>query len=461
MRYNDILKSELRKLNHKIIVLDDDPTGTQTVHDVPVYTDWSVQSLQEGFLEDSPLFFVLTNSRSFSIEKTISVHRDIAKNILEISEKLRRKFIIISRGDSTLRGHYPLETEILAETIEKYSELRFDGEIFIPFFKEGGRLTIDNIHYVASGDLLVPVAETEYARDKTFGYISSSLPEYIQEKSNGNYKASDVISISLDMLRKASFDEIVEILSSASEKKKIIVNASEYSDIEAFAIAFLKAVQKGKNYILRTAASFVKVISGIGSKENLAKKDFPRIGHKAGGLVVIGSYVQKTSEQLESLRRIPNIEFIVFNQHLALQKHALALEASRISLLCSEKIRSGITPVIYTRRDIFNTGENDTEKDLKLSTTISAALASIVRMLDASPAFIVAKGGITSSDIGILGLNVRKAIVAGQIKPGVPVWITGPESKFPGIPFVIFPGNVGAPETLKEVVEILLEAYEI
>ena len=35
-----LLQEELRRNRKKLVVLDDDPTGVQTVHDVSVYTHW-------------------------------------------------------------------------------------------------------------------------------------------------------------------------------------------------------------------------------------------------------------------------------------------------------------------------------------------------------------------------------------------------------------------------------------
>ena len=75
-----LLAEEAEKSSLKIIVLDDDPTGVQTVHDVSVYTDWSVESMREGFAEKNKLFFVLTNSRGFTEEETIKAHREIVNN---------------------------------------------------------------------------------------------------------------------------------------------------------------------------------------------------------------------------------------------------------------------------------------------------------------------------------------------------------------------------------------------
>ena len=90
------------------------------------------------------------------------------------------------------------------------------------------------------------------------------------------------------------------------------------------------------------------------------------------------------------------------------------------------------------------------------SVRISEAVQSVVGNLQITPAFIIAKGGITSSDVGVKALGVRRALVLGQIQPGVPVWRTGPESKFPGMTYVIFPGNVGEERTLRDAVSTLL-----
>ncbi|RBN38228.1 hydroxyacid dehydrogenase, partial [Priestia megaterium] len=128
---------------------------------------------------------------------------------------------------------------------------------------------------------------------------------------------------------------------------------------------------------------------------------------------------------------------------------------NRIINEAEQLISQGQTVAVYTRRERLDLGEGKKEEELKLSVKISDAVTSIVRRLNVRPNFIVAKGGITSSDIGVNGLSVKRATVAGQIKPGIPVWVTGEESKFPGIAYIIFPGNVGAKTTLRETVELL------
>ena len=119
-------------------------------------------------------------------------------------------------------------------------------------------------------------------------------------------------------------------------------------------------------------------------------------------------------------------------------------------------IRNGKTVVVYTKRNLLVLDNDTKEKALQRSVKISNAVQSLVGNLNVTPAFVIAKGGITSSDIGTKALKVKKATVLGQIYPGIPVWKTDNESKFPLIPYVIFPGNVGNKETLKEVVNKLL-----
>ena len=183
MLADKLLKKELQKNQKKIVVLDDDPTGVQTVHDIFVYTEWSLETMRQAFEEEEPLFYILTNSRGFTAEQTEKVHHEIATVIQRAAEETGKEYLFISRSDSTLRGHYPLETEILKEEYEKNTGEKIDGEILCPFFKEGGRFTIDNVHYVKYGDKLVPANETEFAQDRTFGYTAPSMPEYIEEKN--------------------------------------------------------------------------------------------------------------------------------------------------------------------------------------------------------------------------------------------------------------------------------------
>ena len=450
-----LLNDEIEKNNKKIVVLDDDPTGVQTVHDVSVYTDWSKESIKSGFEEKNKLFYILTNSRGFTIEQTIKAHKEIANTIAEVGRELNKEYIIISRSDSTLRGHYPLETKLLKD-IENQNGKKIDGEILCPFFKEGGRFTINNIHYVKYDNKLVPAGETEFAKDKTFGYTSSNMCEYIEEKTNGEFKKENVTCISLDDIRSLNFDKIEKQLSEVSDFNKVVVNAIDYCDIKVFCIALYRAMAKGKTYMFRTAAAIVKVIGGITNQPLLTKEKMIVKDNKNGGIVVVGSHTKKTTSQLESLKEVDGIEFIEFNSDLVLDEMKFEQEIKRVVSLNEKFISEGTTVVTYTKRKLLVV-ENDSKEDALIrSVKISDAVQSLVGRLTVEPSFVIAKGGITSSDVGTKALAVKKANVMGQIKPGIPVWQTGDESKFPKTPYVIFPGNVGEISTLKEAVEILM-----
>ncbi|KGR77530.1 four-carbon acid sugar kinase family protein [Ureibacillus manganicus] len=452
---NDLLANELALLNKKIVVLDDDPTGVQTVHNVSVYTDWTEESVEAGFNEANSIFFLLTNSRGFTSEETEKVHSEIATVVSNVAKKAGKDFIIISRGDSTLRGHYPLETEVLKDTIEKLTEKYFDGEIIIPFFQEGGRYTINNTHYVQYDEELVPAGETEFAKDRTFGYKSSNIGDWAEEKSNGKYKAKDATYLSLADIRTLNIDGLVEQLMSVKDFNKVIVNAVDYLDVKVFVIALVRAMRNGKMFMFRSAAAFTKVIGGVENRPLLTRAELVKEATNNGGLIMIGSHVKKTTEQFEELKKCEFIHFIEFDVHLVLDEEAFNEEVERIINETNELIAKGQTVTVYTRRERLDLGENKQEEELLLSVKISSAVTSIVRRLTVRPSYMIAKGGITSSDIGTNGLGVKHAIVAGQIKPGIPVWYTGQDSKFPGMAYVIFPGNVGTKTTLKEVAELL------
>ncbi|MBR0260555.1 MAG: hydroxyacid dehydrogenase [Selenomonadaceae bacterium] len=440
--YRNELATALKNFPKKIVVLDDDPTGVQTVNGISVYTDWTDESIAAGFAEENSMFFILTNSRAFSETKTRAEHKKIAERVFAAAKKFNKDFMIVSRCDSTLRGHYPLETQTLREILEACGK-KIDGEVLMPFFKEGGRFTVGDVHYVQEGDYLVPAGETEFAKDKTFGYKSSNLAEYVEEKTHGAFKKESVTCISLDELRGGDVDKISARLENVRDFNKVIVNAIDYVDVEIFALALLKS---GKNFIFRSAAAFTKIIGGVKDKPLLTKSELVEEKNSNGGLIIVGSHVKKTTAQLDELKKISSVAFIEFD--------VSDLGAvDKIIKQAEENISRGQTTAIYTSRKVLDVG--DAEKNLAASVNISDALTSIVNRLNVHPKFLIAKGGITSSDVGTKGLSVKKALVLGQVAAGVPVWKIGAESKFPGMSYIIFPGNVGAVDTLRKIVEML------
>lgn len=451
-----LLSQAMEGFHKKLVVLDDDPTGVQTVHDVSVYTDWEEESIRNGFEEKEAMFFILTNSRSFSVEETTKVHQDIAARVAKVARELGQDFMIISRGDSTLRGHYPLETQLLADGLTKNEGVVIDGEIICPFFPEGGRYTMDNIHYVKEQENLVPVGMTEFAKDKTFGYKSSDLTEYVEEKTEGKYHKEDCITISLDELNALDVQGIKDKLMSAQNMAKIIVNAVSYADLKVFCAALVLAMKAGKHYMARTAAAFTKVMGRISDQPFLGRAQLEG-DTKNGGIVLIGSHVKKTTDQLNCLKELDGqADFMEFQVNTVFEENGLEKEVERTVKAAEEKILSGRTVVIYTSRQLLAPENMTPEEKLQISVKISNAVTSIIGKLSVKPKFIIAKGGITSSDVGTKALRVKKARVMGQVKKGIPVWMTGEESKFPGMPYIIFPGNVGEVSTLKEIVEELI-----
>ncbi|MDR2931615.1 MAG: hydroxyacid dehydrogenase [Oscillospiraceae bacterium] len=451
------LTAELAALNRKIVVLDDDPTGVQTVQGVNVYTSWDREAIRAGFDEENSMFFILTNSRGFTAAQTKAVHTDIAHTLLRVAEETGKEFILISRSDSTLRGHYPLETQTLRDVIEANSTLRYDGEVIVPFFKEGGRFTIGNVHYVREGDSLTPAGMTEFAKDKTFAYTSSHLGDWCAEKTGGAHSADAVTYVSLESLRALDYDGIQRQLMTVRDFDKVIVNAVDYIDVRIFAVALIRALRAGKAFMFRSAAALTKVLGGIPDRAPLARQDIISGQTDCGGVVLVGSHVNKTTRQLEELKNCAYpIDFLEFNQHLVLEEGGLEREVERVVGAAQEAVRMGKTVAVYTRRERFDLDTADGDRQLEVSVKISDAVTSIIGKMTVRPSFIIAKGGITSSDVGVKALKVKKALVMGQISPGIPVWMTGCESKFPDMPYIIFPGNVGEEDTLRRIVETLM-----
>lgn len=455
------LRLALEHFDQTIVVLDDDPTGTQTVKDVPVVTEWSRNTLYVELLQKPRMLFVLTNSRALSARDTERLHFELAENLAWAAKQSQREILLVSRGDSTLRGHFPLETNTLRSALEKTSGISFDGEILCPFFPEGGRYTAEDIHYLEENGQLLPVGQSEFAKDKTFGYRSSNLAQWIEEKTQGAYQAKNVISISLADLRQNNDSLILKKLSSAKNFQKIVVNAICYQDLEVFVPLLFQSIHDGQRFLLRTAAAILRVMCGCMEDTVLQREDLINVQDQNGGIIIVGSHVNKTTRQLEVLCREMPIETLEFNQHLVLDEQRFRKEIERVSTLADQAVCRGRDVVVYTRRDRLDLNGADKEEELRLAVRISDGLVQIVSNLDVQPRFIIAKGGITSSDVATKGLSIKRAEVMGQILPGIPVWRAGAGSKFPYMPYVIFPGNVGNDRSLLEAVKKLSLAGDL
>lgn len=418
--------------NPVLVVLDDDPTGTQTVHDVPVLTGWTVDALAQEFRQDGACFYILTNSRALKPARAASLNREIAGNLKAAATG--RPFVVCSRSDSTLRGHFPLETDILNEELGP-----FDATFLVPFFAAGGRLTIDDIHYVKEGDRLIPAAETPFARDPAFGYKSSNMRAYVEEKTMGRILAEDVVSIGPTMERSS----LQSLLFSLRDNHHVVVNAATRDDLDGICAEIREAATAGKRFLFRTAAEFVASWMRMPPARLLDRESLLLGG--GAGLIVAGSYVPKTTRQLEALRGIHGINTVVLDVRELLGGEDQAAISHAVDLVNSN-LAGGRDVLLMTSREPV--GHDDPERSLVSGRRISDAMVHVVRSLSCTPGWIIAKGGITSSDIATRALGICRSIVTGQLLPGIPVWRTGPETLFPDIPYVIFPGNVGDDQAL-------------
>jgi len=428
-----------------VVVLDDDPTGTQTVHGVPVLTDWAFETLCAELAEAPRAIYILTNSRSLPLAEAQAINLEVGRNLKAAARQVERQFVVVSRSDSTLRGHFPGELDALEQALGQ----PFDAWIVLPYFEEGGRYTINDTHYVAEGEWLVPAGETEFAKDAAFGYRSSNLRAWVEEKTNGRFRTADVAAISLDDIRRGGPRRVEEHLHALAPHSVCIVNAASRRDLEVVTQGLLAAEARGGRYLYRTAASFVPVRAGIEPRPLLGPNELalPQAG---GALIVVGSYVPTTTRQLDHLLAQPGVLSIEISTDRLLVSADREAEIQRIAAAADEGLRAGDDVVVFTSRQV-RTG-HDAQASLAIFHSVSAGLIAIVEQLGMHPRYLLAKGGITSHDIAAKGLRVKRADVLGQILPGVPVWRCGAESRFPDLIYIVFPGNVGSRESLADIV---------
>lgn len=430
---------DIRKLANKpvIVILDDDPTGTQTVHDVLLLTKWTDSQLSRALEE--PVFYLLTNSRSLGERVAYELVYSVCTRLFSLAERKGKKLLLVSRSDSTLRGHFQAELAAMKQAAERPDALT----VFIPAFFEGGRFTVGNIHYVQEGDYLIPAGETPFAQDATFGFTHSQLYEYILEKDD-SIAQHEIFDFSLEEIRTLSVDKLVEKVITHSHKKVLIINAASYTDLTKSALVLHSLYAHSYPFMIRSAASMVPALAGIDPIPLIDYRQDSQPLH--GGLIVVGSYVPKSSAQLQYLLESnPKLEQIELGVDRLLQDRDITFIAEMVYQL-DRYLSEGKDCVFYTSRKLVS--GNSPSASLRIINTVSRAVIEVVKALTISPSFIIAKGGITSSDIATKALNIEEATVMGQLLPGVPVWRPTQSARFPDTPYVVFPGNVGTKESL-------------
>jgi uncharacterized protein YgbK (DUF1537 family) len=425
----------------KIIVLDDDPTGSQTVHSCLLLTRWDTDTLQLGLRDDSPIFFILTNTRALTPEQATVVTREVCHNLkIALDAEGITDFLVVSRSDSTLRGHYPVETDVIAEEVGP-----FDAHFLVPAFFEGGRITRESIHYLIIDGIPTPVHETEFARDSVFSYHYSYLPDYVEEKTKSRIKSNTVERFVLADIRQGSLQRLQQL----TDNQCCVVDGENQADLDKFAADILTAAAQGKHFLFRSAASILTSLANLG-KQPVAAEDMAQyVREGKPGAVIVGSHVKKTTQQLEHLLKVPGIVGVEVDvSHLLDESATQRAELLESSLkLVREIHENGKTPVVYTSRQelVFP----DVETRLNFGLAVSALLMDIVRGLPSDIGFLISKGGITSNDVLSTGLSLRAARLLGQIIPGCSVVRTPDDHPlFPNLPVVLFPGNVGDADAL-------------
>ncbi|HET7140587.1 MAG TPA: four-carbon acid sugar kinase family protein, partial [Arthrobacter sp.] len=298
-----------------LVVLDDDPTGTQSVADLPVLTRWDVEDFVWAFRHIvqsncKPAVYVLTNTRSLDPAEAAARNGEVVRNALAAAgsadtgagSSLRLGFV--SRSDSTLRGHYPLEPDVIAATVEAVTGESTDGVVLVPAFPDAGRVTIGGVHYMrgtgADAGTLTPVSKTEFAKDASFGFANSEMAKYVEEKSQGRFPASDVIVLDLDIIRAGASSDgtdgdpavsakaIADALDGATNSRPIVADIVTENDLRALSLGLEEAERRGKKLLYRVGPPFVRARIGQEIRTELSTEEAfqGNTPSTAGGLIV-------------------------------------------------------------------------------------------------------------------------------------------------------------------------------
>lgn len=453
----------------KIIVLDDDPTGSQTVHSCLLLTQWDVDTLRIGLADQSPIFFILTNTRALTPEQAASVTREVTQNLklalaAEETRFLNEKsgfdqqnlgqkpgfyVMVVSRSDSTLRGHYPVETDVIAEELGP-----FDAHFLVPAFFEGGRITRNSIHYLIVDGVETPVHLTEFAKDSVFAYQHSYLPDYVTEKTKGLIPSEKVERFLLSDIRVGTLPRLMGL----TDNQCVVVDGETQADFDQFASDIITAASQGKRFLFRSAASILTSLAALGNQPIPAEEMAKYTRNGKPGVVIMGSHVKKSTQQLERLLQEPGIVGIEVDVSHLLEDSETQRQELLQQILDQIKAihEAGQTPVIYTSRQELQFDTVETR--LAFGIKVSDLLMDIVRGLPKDIGFLISKGGITSNDVLSKGLALKTARLLGQVLAGCSMVKTSSNHPlYPNLPVVLFPGNVGDSNGLATVYQRLTQ----
>ncbi len=435
----------------KIIVIDDDPTGSQSVHDCLLLLNWDYETLLKGLQSNYRILFILANTRSLS-EKVVKKRlKEICNNLKKISaaENIQDDLLFVSRGDSTLRGHNFLEPDLINEYLGP-----FDATFHIPAFLEGNRITIDGKHYVNG----IPAHKTIFAKDNIFGYDTNDLKKLLYKKSKYKIELKNIKN--LHCIEKYSLYELTKFMENLKNNTHVIVDIDKFSQLEKFS-DLIRELIKNKKFLFRTAASFLKTISNT---KNTNKNNFyfsqlrlrNKLNHFLPGLIIIGSHTQISTKQLKKLLEINLFEAIeldvekFYRINLLKDKETQIFKFKKIILEeIREIIRNSSLPVIFTSREVKVFANNFDQMDFYNS--LSSFIAGIVADIKDEIGYLISKGGITTNTILNSSFNIDSVYLEGQICSGVSLVKAKLINKNEDLPVITFPGNLGNDYYLVEV----------
>ncbi|MGB7563917.1 MAG: four-carbon acid sugar kinase family protein [Prochlorococcaceae cyanobacterium] len=451
----------------KIVVFDDDPTGSQTVHGCPLLLRFDRASLLEGLRDPSPLLFLLTDSRALGPQQARLRVAAIARELLAAAREAGligadqgggAGWLLVSRGDSTLRGHFPLEAEAIAAELGP-----FQATLLVPAFLEGGRTTVDGVHLL-DGE---PVHTTAFGRDRLFGFRNSDLPDWVEEKSGGQVPAAAVRRIGLAELEAAAEGEqgahaLAQTLQNLRGNPFVVADAVRPRHLEALAAAVWAAQETGAHLMIQSAAGLIQALA------DLPPQPLDTLGLAAlrrgpePGAVLVGSHVPLADDQLAALLAEPECEGVELPVERVLSNLRQArapddgLAAELLEAMQGLR-RQGRTPVLFTSR-----GErscSDPAERRALGAALAELMARTAAALPQDLSFVISKGGITTQTLLAEGLAASAVRLEGQLLPGLSmVRLPADHPHFPLLPLLTFPGNLGEAGTLAQAWRLMASA---
>jgi uncharacterized protein YgbK (DUF1537 family) len=419
-----------------LIVLDDDPTGAQAQAGVPVVLDWGPELLAAVAYRGPRAVHLLTNTRALSGDEARIVTGQAAAAAAAAFPGSR----ILLRGDSTLRAHLLPEYVGLRDAI---CPGLTPVLMLVPALPAAGRITEGGVHYLQQGGSRIGLELTEYARDPDFAYSSARLLDWAEERSGGFFAASAGVELGIERIRRAGAGAVAGALLELSARRVpavLVLDSINDSDLEIVADGLREGEQAGADVLVRSAPAFVGILSGA-----RAERLEPMPEGEPAVLVICGSYVPRSSRQLDVLARA-RPDSLVWVRTERLTGGERESEIAARAAEAADRLKSGGLAVVASTRGVLQS-----EDRLQAGAAIASGLAAILARVRKHADLVVSKGGITSAVNLREGLQSVLAEVLGPVRDGISLWsVDTPERQ--GLPFVVFPGNVGTDEDLAELV---------